>query len=271
MTNTDDDAIVPDATADRDEATIKLRLTRPHPLISRTKYKNDPKNHQGHSLANDPDGVDVRVSRGQFRSALIIMDRLLKALEKQEFTIRLDTSYNSRGTYVYSGHYDKCQIYIQEEHRRVDHVLTARERAEKARYSFFSAPTWDFLPIGKLTLHPGGAVDLATEEALDDLIQRAVGEVIATIARATKERKEREAAQHKEFERQQREQEEKARSDAFYKSADALHRYRLLMEYIEEVRRFGRAPSNQLRDGQTLEEWLQWAQDKARSIHPLGH
>ena len=42
MANADDGTVVPDASLDKDEATIKLRLTRPHPLISRTKYKNDP-------------------------------------------------------------------------------------------------------------------------------------------------------------------------------------------------------------------------------------
>jgi len=42
------------------------------------------------------------------------------------------------------------------------------------------------------------------------------------------------------------------------------------MEYIEEVRRFGRVPDNQRKEGQSLEEWIRWAEWRARQIHPLG-
>ena len=58
--------------------------------------------------------------------------------------------------------------------------------------------------------------------------------------------------------------------EAMCKAAAALHQYRLLTDYIEEVCRFGRVPDNQLRDGQTLEEWLTWAAWQAQWVHPLG-
>jgi hypothetical protein len=249
---------------------IKLRLSKPHQLIGKTTYKCDPKNNRGHSFSNDPEGVDVRVTRGKFRVALAVMDRLFKAIEKQDVQVRLERDQSRCCTYAFSGHHDKCQLYIEEEHRRVEHVLTAEEQAEKARYRFFSAPGWDFVATGKLVLHPGGAVDLTSQEALDGLIERAVEQIAATIDRAREERKQREEAQRKEFARQQRQQKEKERTDSLYKSADALHCYRLLMEYIEEVRRFGVIPSDQLRDGQTMDDWLEWARAKARAVHPLG-
>ena len=43
-----------------------------------------------------------------------------------------------------------------------------------------------------------------------------------------------------------------------------------MMDYIEEVRRFGRVPDNQRKEGQSLEEWLKWAESRARQLHPLG-
>jgi hypothetical protein len=42
------------------------------------------------------------------------------------------------------------------------------------------------------------------------------------------------------------------------------------MAYIEEVRRFGRVPADQWKEGQSLEEWLAWANWRARQLHPLG-
>ena len=60
------------------------------------------------------------------------------------------------------------------------------------------------------------------------------------------------------------------RFEALHKAAAEIHRYRLLMDYIAEVRRFGRVPPDRKREGQTLEEWLRWADWQARQIHPIG-
>lgn len=64
--------------------------------------------------------------------------------------------------------------------------------------------------------------------------------------------------------------EERRRVEVMHMAADALHQYRLSTDYIEEARRSGWAPSDQLREGQTLEEWLEWVRGPARRVHPLG-
>jgi hypothetical protein len=252
---------------------IRLRLTQPHPLIGKTEFKCDARNSNGHAMSNDHEGVDTRVSRGQFRVALAILDRLFKALGKEGLTIHNEQhNYrNRRGTYVFRGNSDSCQVYVEEEFRRVEHVPTAKEKAEQERYSFSRPQRWDYVPTGELTLHPGGMVDLSNQEALDDLIKRSVTEVLEEIEQQRMSRVAREEKQHREAEERRREEEEKQRVESLHKSADALHRYRLLMEYIEEVRRHKRIPSNQLRDGQTLAEWIRWAEAQARAVHPLGH
>jgi len=254
---------------DTADTPIKLRLIHPHVLISKAIARNDSKNNSAYAESNYYDNVDVRVSRTSFRLALAVMDRLFKALEQRELSISNGHDYHSRGTYACSGHHDKCPLYIEEVYRQVAHVPTAKEQADQTRFST-RIPKWDSVPTGKLTLHPGGAVDLTSQQAFDNLIQRAVDEVMKVIERARDERQKREAVQREQAERQRREDEEKKRVEAFYKSADALHRYRLTLEFIEEVRRFGRVPANQLRPGQTMEEWLEWAHARAREIHPLG-
>lgn len=251
---------------------IRLRLTQPHPLIGKTEFKCEARNSNGHALSNDYQGVDTRVSRAQFRVALAILDRLFKALMKEGLTIHNDQQQygNRHGTYAYRGHHDKCQVYIEEDFRRVEHVPTAKEKADQERHSFSRPPRWDYVPTGELTLCPGGVVDLSSQEKLDDLIKRSVSAVLREIEEAQASRVAREEKQRREAEERRREEEEKHRVEALYKSAESLHHYRLLMEYIEEVRRHKRIPSNQLRDGQTLSEWIRWAEAQARAIHPLG-
>jgi hypothetical protein len=58
--------------------------------------------------------------------------------------------------------------------------------------------------------------------------------------------------------------------EALLKAAAALREYRVVTGYIEEVRRFGRVPDDQRREGQTLDDWLAWAEAQAQQVHPLG-
>ena len=61
---------------------------------------------------------------------------------------------------------------------------------------------------------------------------------------------------------------EQKKTDSLLKSAKELRQYHLLLDYIEEVRRLGRIP-NKHEPGESLDDWLVWAQAKALSMHPL--
>jgi hypothetical protein len=259
----------------RGRETPKLRLTKPHPLIRRTLDQKPVKDSFGSIRQPDWPGVDARVSNGEKRNALIVLDRLFKALEKIDVRVEVvqhDHRYGEkgRGTYAQRGR-DKTPMYVTEEYTKVPHVPTAKELREADKYPVLSkVPKWDSVPTGKLTLVPGGVVDLSSEEALAQLIAKAVEEIVQHLDRERSQRKAAEEARNREYQRQKAEQEEKTRVESLYKASDSLHRYRLLMAYIEEVRRFGRVPEDQRRDGQTLEEWIRWAKWRARMIHPLG-
>lgn len=214
-------------------------------------------------------GLDIHVSKAQRRTALAIMDRLFKALESRDLKIEAAEGYSGRGTFAASGR-DKAQLSLSEAYKKVEHVPTAKELREKEKYSYTRIPKWDDVPTGKLTLKPGGPVDLSSEEAVRKLIDKAVAEIEEQIAQARESRQKQEQRQHEEYQRQQAEREEKARAESLHKAAKALHEYRLLMEYIEEVRRFGHVPDDQRREGQSLDEWLEWAQWQARQVHPMG-
>jgi hypothetical protein len=165
----------------------------------------------------------------------------------------------------------KVQLYVEEEHKKVPHSATAEELRYKKEHPYSARiPKYDSVPTGTLILVPGGVVDLSSEEALAKLIAKATAEVVQLLDKASQQREIAEAHRRRESDRQRQEQEEKARVEALAKAAAAFRQYRDMMDYIEEVRRFGKAPDDQRKEGQSLDEWLRWAEWRARCIHPLA-
>jgi hypothetical protein len=248
----------------------KLHLRRPHPLVDRMLHKTPvEKDRWGYAIRPEPKQIAVHVSKPQQRVALIVMDRLFKHLEAQGLEVKIVESYNHNGTYAIRGR-DMVALSLAESYKNVAHEPTTKELKEKERNSYFKIPKWDSVPTGVLTLSPGGVVDASSEEAIGQLVVKAAADIVAQLDQEQQNREEREARQREEAKRQHDAEAEKSRVTALHKAADDLHRYRLLMDYIAEVRRFGQVPANQRKEGQTLEQWLQWAEWQARILHPLG-
>jgi len=245
------------------------RLAKPHPLIAKAREK-PPKPDRWGYVDHDPrPSLDMRVSKEQERNAFIVLDRLFKALEAEQMKIQVFANYQASGTYAVVGE-DKAGIQIEEEYRKVPHTPTKKELEEKERYPDTRIPKHDSVPTGCLKLHPGGVVDLSSEEALNQLIGKAVDEIKSTIAKERERREAREARRREEAKRERKAREEEKRIEKLQAAAEAFDRYRKLMAYIEEVRRFGRPPEDQRIEGESLVEWLNWAEWQARRIHPLG-
>lgn len=87
------------------------------------------------------------------------------------------------GTFAVLGR-DRAKMSLSEEHKKVPHVATPQELREKGQWSFKRIPKWDDVPTGKLTLHPGGVVDLSSEAAFRQLIGKSVAELQAALAEA---------------------------------------------------------------------------------------
>lgn len=274
MNNRDDAPIVDQAPGTDENAPAttspyKLRLKKPHRLIQNTQNQHNARGEDGYRLNNAPKGVDIRVSRPKFKAGLVVMDRFIKALEKRDLTVEVSREFHGTDTFVCQGR-DRIPIHIAEKYKRVEHVPTAKELREKEQFSWKKIPKWDDAPTGCLELVPGGPVDLSSDHAIDVLVEKAVADTIEKLSDVRERREANEAIQRREYERQQQIRDEQGRVEAMLKSAESLHRYRILMEYIEEVRRFGRIPDKQRRNGQSLDEWLNWAYAQAQQIHPLG-
>lgn len=248
---------------------FKPRLIRPHPLVQNTRQRVETPDPYGRPSSSERQRLDVQVSKHMCKPALVVMDRLIKALEGEGLRVEVTEDHHGRGTYACDGR-DRAPLSISERTRRVEHVSTDKELREKERYSRTRIPKWDDLYTGELELSPGGRVDLSSDEAIDLLVRKAVVDIVELIGKARKRRETEEAERRREWERQQAIAAEKERVEALRKAAAALREYCVLTDYIEEVRRFGRVPDDQRREGQTLEEWLAWAEAQAQRIHPLG-
>jgi hypothetical protein len=258
--------------SDSESKSSKLRLLRPHALIKRTLESKEEKDQWGYVRRPAWRGVDTRVSKSSKRNALIVLDRLFKSLEREGIQVKvLDGNYEKDGTFAVRGHHDKVQLHVEEEHKKVPHSATAEELRYKKEHPYSARiRKYDSVPTGTLILVPGGVVDLSSEEALAKLIAKATAEVVQLLDKAAQQREFVEAQRRRESDRQREEQEEKARGEALAKAAAAFRQYRDMMDYIEEGRRFGKAPDDQRQEGQSLDEWLRWAEWRARCIHPLA-
>jgi hypothetical protein len=248
---------------------FRPRLTKPHRLIQNTQPETTTRDAWGNRIRNPPKGIDIRVSKAAFKPALVVMDRFVKALEAQDLKVEVTAEHHGLGTFACEGR-DRVQIHVHEKSKRVEHVPAAAELREKERFPGMKISKWDDVPTGELVLDPGGLVDLSSDEAIARLVEKAVADVIEELGRVRKRREADEAVRLREWERQRRIREEKERVEALLKAAEALRQYRILTDYIEEVRRFGRIPHDQHREGQTVEQWLRWAEIQAQRIHPLG-
>ena len=248
---------------------FKPRLIRPHPLVQNTRRPVESLDPYARPSSSDRQRLDVQVSKAIFKPALVVMDRFVKALEGQGLMVEVTEDQHGRGTYACDGR-DRIQLSIRERTKRVEHVATDKELREKERCSWTRIPKWDDVYTGELELSPGGRVDLSSDDAINQLVRKAVADVVELIGKTRKRREAEEAERRREWERQQAIAAEKERVEATIKAAAALVEYRRLTDYIEEVRRFGRVPDDQRREGQTLDQWLTWAEAQAQRTHPLG-
>ena len=130
------------------------------------------------------------MSKSSKRNALIVLDRLFKSLEKEDIQVNVyDGHYEKDGTFAVRGHYDKVQLYVEEEHKKVPHFATAEELQYKKEHPYSGRiPKYDSVPTGTLVLVPGGVVDLSSEEALAKLIAKATAEIVQLLDKAAQQR-----------------------------------------------------------------------------------
>jgi hypothetical protein len=125
--------------------TVPDELERPHQLVRDTiQYK---KSRKPSTLPDKDNVLSIHVSEVNYNRSLRIMDTILKAVEKLGFSI-VNNNYK---TNIRIG-CEEINFRITERSKRVPHVLTQEEMADKENGGYFYAPSHDFIPTGFLTL-----------------------------------------------------------------------------------------------------------------------
>ncbi|MDO8543034.1 MAG: hypothetical protein Q7S40_21525, partial [Opitutaceae bacterium] len=148
--------------------------------------------HYARPSSGDRQRLDVQVSKAMFKPALVVMDRFIKALQGQGLNVEVTEDHHGRGTYACDSR-DRVQLSIRERTKRVEHVPTDKELREKERCPWTRIPKWDDLHTGELELSPGGRVDLSSDDSINQLVRKAVTDVVELIGRARKSREAEEA------------------------------------------------------------------------------
>ena len=262
---------------------VSDRVTTPHAVVRQLREalrrpdggESDGLAGSGRSVLSFSSGTKTRVFR--------ILDALFRALEDRSHTIVLsETSANPSRYALKVAARDKpaVEIWLTEHITRSDHVMTVKEKQDKARYGWSFATKYDYAP-GRLILEvarpwkPEGLQRKWTDRKTKTLEDQ-LGEVVVAIEQAAeawrviheereRERQEREAAQ-------ERAEEERDRREYFH----ALRRDLTLMaknwESASQIRSFLGAVEHAVPvsdRGDAFRKWLAWAEAEADHLDPL--
>lgn len=93
---------------------------------------------------------NLKVTEGTVDRALNIMDALLKAFELRGWKFHIEADHELKMYIVIQD--EKIEFSISEKTNRIDHVITEKEKNDKASGRYYWAPKWDYVPSGELTL-----------------------------------------------------------------------------------------------------------------------
>ena len=226
--------------------TVRSSLRGPHPLVTRFQNGGD-----------DEWRLAIQVSQPLARRALLIMDALLKGLEKRGYSVKKPESRWSRETTVV-GHGHEFGLRLREPTKRSVRDLTPSEIEYRKKYpSAYHRTDYQFTKTGELQLEIRGCPKRSQAKILRDgkklLEERLAGlpsEMLRAIDAtrrqeakwAEEERLRQEAArrraeaQAREKRRQERLQRRRQREEALFQVAERWKRCSLLREFAEAVR-----------------------------------
>lgn len=244
-----------------------------HPLVIRTKQFLDNKESEGFEPIYIPEGkgyLSLSVSKSQATRALLIIDALLKALEKRGYEIKVVNDYWGEKTQI-SKEDQAVEISIREQIRKVKRELTPEEEKKppyllnipevyqssgklivKIKYRYSSYATWG--------------------DRKNDPLENRLNDVVATIIMAIEH-----LVEEKHEEEERRRQEAIRRREEEIKRREKLEADAIQWRKSENIRNYIAAYEAKLIEvkgeiipGSEDDEWLKWARRYADTIDPLN-
>jgi hypothetical protein len=127
-------------------------LESPHPLVRHTRAALRRLKPDDYGMLS-PQGENclaLRVGPASVDRALIILDAVLKEFKSLGFPVSVDATQKIASRVEIAG--EKIPFTLVEEARRIDHVLTDKEKLSQKAGSIWHIPKWDYVPTGRLSL-----------------------------------------------------------------------------------------------------------------------
>lgn len=227
--------------------------------------------------------LDIDVSKDSLTRALRIMNAVVKAFEKRGWKVTVATG-DKRGSYVRVLD-QEIRFGIREPWKQIENEPAKPERLPDGEWHTPYQHKYREEPSGRLALVVRNSWGRAVDKSLGDTKTRQLEDrlndfmiLVFKVAHQRAERhrrrmeselRRREEEQIRLAERRTRE-EEAARFTALVGQADRWHKSQAIAAYIAAVRKEIAPASLEATEQQELEEWLNWAEERARALDPLS-
>ncbi|MBC8548915.1 MAG: hypothetical protein H8D23_04630 [Candidatus Brocadiales bacterium] len=236
------------------EVKVKQSLRNPHPLVHHSIQRlRDEHADQSKRYRGGRGCVDVWVSKESIHRALLIMDALIKALEKRGFPVSLKDQHQDNTSVEING--ESILFGIVEASRQIPNPKRETDRWEN-RY--------DYIPTGKLTLRIKNyyrgqkSISDGKTQRLEDCLNK-FNLLLVKASEIEKIRRKEREERHKEYqERVQKEREvalkqqkEQNMLKELFANADTWNKCKQAREYI--------AAYKDTSAGIDVDSWVNWA------------
>lgn len=257
-----------------------------HPLVSQAnqEFQTTHKDHYGFVVGRAQAGLDIRVSKGSLRRALLIMDAILKALEQRDYQVESGPTVKILGAKIQFGITEQLEIQRDPDQ---EHNLDGNYTFGHSRFAETRVPsgrlTLKISDVGAYWLHGTRLTWRDTEKTkledrLDQFVAGLVAAAVRTQQHVEEERRREEQRRQEELSRQevarqraelrQRQKVEQARVDELLKQAENWRNSKLVRELVEAVRE-AHSAAGAIDPHSEIAGWIEWAIEQADRLDPL--
>jgi hypothetical protein len=247
-----------------------------HQLVIKTKQyidKTETKDEFGPvALPRGKGFPDLSVSRSQAERALLIMDALIKALEKRGYEVKvINDSWGEKTNIIKEG--EKVEISLREQTRKVPRELTAEEK-KKPPY-LLNIPE-EYHSSGKLSIkinyhYSSYAVwNDRKNEPLENRLNEITACIISVLERLVEEKHQKQEEERRRQEAIRRREEEKRLREQLEADAQQWRKSQIIRGYLNAYEARLIELNGEFIAGSQEADWLKWAREYADSIDPLN-
>ena len=282
----EDDPLVLFEKLPENKIVVPERLHSPHPLVKATEafLKSRDVDKYGRIMNHGLSCFNVRVSKALLPRTMIIMNTIIKELEKREMKIFIRERRPPNTILSIKG--EELEIGIEEPSGKVEHQKTKSELEDAKRYpSLYAHTTYDYKPSGKLRLfidtYTRGAMRRSWHDSESKKIEDRLNEIFIGFIkvadeikqdRLTSEKEEKERLErirlYEEIQRQKAEEEK--RINVLLKQVNSWSQSDAIKNFINHVKTAAIEKYGKIEEESDLGKWLTWANLQAQRLDPIS-